>query len=146
MSKPRDAADKGRGKEGRDGAGRGTAAAPLAATQPQSVPQYLNSGYYYAPVPVQPAVQVADADYAHFMAQHGGQVAAGVVYEAKRATRQMAHYFDVNGYKTQLDQGTAPVPPNPAVAPAKKPTKKELEKFKKRREERKRIRNRWLFE
>lgn len=105
---------------------------------------YGSTSSYYPP---QAELQNAtDSDYSHFMAQHGGQVAPHVVYEAKRATRQMAHYFDVNQYKSQLDTGTtAPTPPEPGKT-FKKLTKKELESFKKRREERKRIRNRWLFE
>ena len=124
----------------------------LVAAQPQgsSMTHYVTpsqfmygastntSAYSHPPAPF------ADPDYAHFMAQHGGQVAPHVVYEAKRATRQMAHYFDVDQYKREADAGTAPTPPPAAAKP--KPTKKQVEQFKKRKEERKRIRNRWLFE
>lgn len=94
--------------------------------------------------PSHPYPTSVDSDYANFMAQHGGQTPSNVVYESKRATRQMAHYFDVNQYKSQLDSGTAPVPPPSGTKP--KPTKKQIEQFKKRKEERKRIRNKWLFE
>jgi hypothetical protein len=124
-----------------------TVAGPSTSTTTQyyTPAQFLSSGYH-APASSGFPTQLADSDYSTFMAQHGGQVAPHVVYEAKRATRQMAHYFDVSQYKTQLDQGTAPVPPDPATVPKRRPTKKELEQFKKRKEERKRIRNRWLFE
>ncbi|PJF17271.1 hypothetical protein PSACC_02896 [Paramicrosporidium saccamoebae] len=139
--------------ESRENATGYTVAGPSTSTTTQyyTPAQFLSSGYHaphtaHAPTSGGYSVPLADSDYATFMAQHGGQVAPHVVYEAKRATRQMAHYFDVSQYKTQLDQGTAPVPPDPSTLPKRRPTKKELEQFRKRKEERKRIRNRWLFE
>lgn len=90
---------------------------------------------------------LVDPDYAAFVSQYGGDVPNNVVYEAKRAQRQMAHYFDVGQYRKQQDQAPPAVPPSNAAGVAKKkPTKKELEQFRKRKEERKKIKNRWLYE
>lgn len=85
-----------------------------------------------------------DSDYALFVAEYGGAGPSAVTSEAKRATRQMSHYFDVKQYRTQLD-GQASTSTAP-VEPKKKVTKKDLEEFKRRKLERKKIKHRWLYE
>lgn len=87
------------------------------------------------------SVPTADPDYAQFIAQHGSTAGAGIVYEAKRATRQMTHYFDVTQYRKRLD-----TQPAASTSAPKKVSKQDLERFKKRKEERKRIRHKWLYE
>lgn len=85
-----------------------------------------------------------DSDYALFMAEYGGAGPSAVTSEAKRATRQMSHYFDVKQYRTQIDgQASTSIAP---VEPKKKLTKKDLEEFKRRKLERKKIKHRWLYE
>ena len=122
----------------------------IYATNTQYVtPTQFLCGVNTAPIIV-PQPILADPDYACFMNQHGGQGSSlHVAYESKRATRQMSHYFDVNHYRKQVEQQDgSPGSKNGTsqAAVKKKPTKKELEQFKKRKEERKRIRNKWLFE
>lgn len=150
---------KGQGKDAGAGAGAGIGVSGEAESTSQS---YVPSVAYYTPaqffsgstgVPSpQPAAPYtapsADPDYAQFMEHYGGSAAADIVYESKRATRQMAHYFDVAQYKRHLDtpsvSGTASAAAT--AGPKKKITKQDLERFKKRKEERKRIRNKWLYE
>lgn len=56
-------------------------------------------------------------------------------YEDVRAKRQLAHYFDYS----VGDGGAAP-------PPATKITKRDVERFKARKQERKKIRHKWIFE
>lgn len=86
------------------------------------------------------------ASYVHF--SKTGRFEGGV--NAKRpedftndakSQRQMGHYFD---YKSWIDART--VEKQAGVDESKKLTKKQIQAFKKRREERKKIKNRWLFE
>jgi len=109
---------------------------------------YGNARAYYQQQPETPAAvpaNLADPDYQYFAEKQTEAVPHPAAYEAKRATRQMAHYFDVSQYQRRLDQAATPAP---TAAPElkRKPTKKELEQFRKRKEERKKIRHRWLYE
>lgn len=134
----------------------GNADAPEGATHPvpphgrpaSSSTQYVDPAHFYghqyyhgAVPPTHPSVGPAgDSDYALFMSEFaaGGVAGGAAAYEARRANRQLGHYLP----PTQV----------PASAPAaagtatKKPTRDELRLFRRRREERKRIRNKWLFE
>lgn len=104
---------------------------------------------YYAPVLIKPTAQAtsgstafaSDAQYQHFMEQQAQEdgLDPSVRYEANRAARQMGHYFDPKAYPTAQ---------NAAAQEAEKPkvTKKDIQRYKKRKEERKKIRNRWLYE
>jgi hypothetical protein len=56
-------------------------------------------------------------------------------YEDTRAKRQLAHYFDYSA----SDATAAP-------SPATTITKKDVERFKARKQERKKIRHKWIFE
>lgn len=112
--------------------------------------------------------QLADPYYQYYASQQSGD-REGMRYEMQRAQNQMNHYFDLSRYRQQhqnmpnkspaTDPNTATtistgpgvrvaVPSAAAPPPTdnKRPTKKQLEAFRKRKEERKRIRNRWLYE
>lgn len=104
---------------------------------------------YYAPALIKSTDQAAsgsaafasDAHYQYFTQQQSqeGGLDPSVRYEANRAARQMGHYFDPKTYPTAQ---------NAPVQEAEKPkvTKKDIQRYKKRKEERKKIRNRWLYE
>lgn len=132
---------------------------PETSTQYYTPSQFMSGTHpqpsFYQPPNALPSA--VDPDYSIFMEQYGGQVSTKAIYEAKRATRQMAHYFDVSQYKHQLDTNNGTVAQGQSRAgggggggdaktTTKKITKKDLEQWKRRREERKKIRHRWLFE
>lgn len=75
----------------------------------------------------------------------GTSAATHVAYEAKRAARQMNHFFNVNDYKRRTEQSAQGGGANTAAV-KKKPTKKEIEQFKRKKEEKKKTKNKWLYE
>lgn len=108
---------------------------PYPYAQPTGYPSYLSP---YAPVD-------PDQEYLHqYYSQQAAMYipAAGMTYEQRRSQNQMSAYFDTTKYPTA--QGAPTAPPPTTVKP--KPTKKELEMFRKRKEEKKRKKNQWLFE
>lgn len=90
-----------------------------------------------------------DPDYTLFMSQQGisGTSLPTAVQDARRATRQLYHYFDPHQYRQQQEaRANINVNSRDTGVKKKKPTRKELEEFRKRKEERKKIRHRWLYE
>lgn len=57
-------------------------------------------------------------------------------FELDRSHRQMAHYFDTKNFKFEQNLQEKKVPP--------KVTKKDIERFKKKKLEKKKIKNKWL--
>ena len=81
------------------------------------------------------------------MSEYGGgrsgrSLAAIAAAEARRARSQMTHYFDVRQYQAQLD---AP-PPVSDAAPNRRPSRKDVKEFKRRKQELKKIKNKWLYD
>lgn len=112
--------------------------------------QYVDPAYFYGhPYPygavpsTYATAPAADSDYALFMSEFatGGSAGGAAAYEARRATRQLGHYLPPSQTPSSVQPTTAT-----ANAAQRKPTQQELKLFKKRKEERKRIRNKWLFE
>lgn len=101
-------------------------------------PQYPQYGQYpqYSPQ--------ADPDQEYYMKYYSQQSmttpAAGMQYEMMRSRNQMSAYFDTSRYPTST--ASAPV----AQTQPAKVTKKDIERFKNRKEEKKRMKNKWLFE
>lgn len=106
--------------------------------QPRPRAQYMN---YYGPAGRETESLQDDPIYKQYVgAQESLPIADPAAHqELQRAHRQMFHYFDRDGKTTQAE----PVKEQPAQ---QKPTKAQLQQWKKRKEERKRIRHRWLFE
>ncbi len=92
------------------------------------------------------------SDYSLFMAEYGARGSRGSGASTRgrsdrRADGQLHHYFNVDQYHRNAEQQQQQAISIPQTgAQVRKPTKQEIEQFKKRREERKRIKNRWLFE
>lgn len=81
----------------------------------------------------------------------------GLKYESKRAKSQMSHYFNTDNHPLTRNMATGnglsegsgmeTIEKNGnSKEKTKRPTKKELEFWKKRKEERKKIKNKWLYE
>lgn len=108
---------------------------PYGQQQPYPQAQYQEAIYQ----------NVTDPDQAYYMQYYGQQSTLatptpGMMYEQRRSYNQMSAYFDTSKFPL----GGAPAQPNPV--PQKKVTKADIERFKKRKEEKKRLKNKWLFE
>lgn len=120
----------------------GTSDTQFSPQQHQQQHQQHPTQYpYYPPVPVY------DPDQEYYMQYYSQQASLstptpGMSYESRRSQNQMSHYFDTSKYPVNQ-----PVPMMPMQGQApKKVTKKDIERFKKRKEEKKMLKNKWLFE
>lgn len=111
-------------------------------------PQFATTQYppaNYA-VPQYPPFAAHDPDQEYYMQYYSQQNALstptpGMSYETRRSQNQMSHYFDTTKYPVNQ-----PMPIVHGQAAPMKVTKKDIERFKKRKEEKKRMKNKWLFE
>lgn len=71
----------------------------------------------------------------------GSQMAPGSAYETQRASNQMNHYFDTRSHAFELPQEETVNKEAPV-----KITKRDIARFKKRKEKRQKIKNKWLYE
>lgn len=117
----------------------GYAFAPGPYTQAPFAP--YPPGPYYAP-PVDPDQEYYMKYYSQLAAT--SSQAPGQSYEQQRSFNQMSHYFDTSKFSTS--QPGLAVQQQREEVQRKKPTKKELEFFRKRKEEKKKLKNKWLFE
>lgn len=77
----------------------------------------------------------------YFTQQQATQSTPGMLYEQRRAQNQMSAYFDTTKFPMAGLPAQQAKPP-----PPKKVTKADIERFKRRKEERKKLKNKWLYE
>lgn len=92
-----------------------------------------------------------DSEYHQFVQMHGASNVAtpGSLYEGRRSNNMLNHYFDAQQQYASAVQPTAvaaDAQQGQAATKKKAPTKEELEYWRKRKEETKKIRNRWLYQ
>lgn len=63
-------------------------------------------------------------------------------YQNKRELNQMTHYFDLNNFKFEKSEQSA----KSDVITHKPVTKRDIQRFRRKKEERQKIKNRWLYE
>lgn len=90
-----------------------------------------------------PSNEADDAYYQQYFAQQAAAAPPpGMSYEFKRGQNQLSHYFD-----TTKHPNSAPAPKAGLnQPPQKRVLKKDLERFRKRKEEKKKLKNKWLYE
>ncbi len=108
---------------------------------------YPSTQYPASSAPYNPVQQDPEQEYYMSLYSHQSAVttpASGMLYEQRRSQNQMNHYFDLNKFSMSLPGHV--VQQEQLQKQTKKVSKAELEFFKKRKEEKKQMKNKWLFE
>lgn len=79
--------------------------------------------------------------FEHFSSNSNEPKSAQIIYEVKRASRQMGHYYDTAKYKLEAPQASTDCS-DPKVVP----TKAQIQYWKLKSEEKKKKRSAWLYE